>query len=421
MRNHHLKFLFSISFILLFVCVSQSLAQGVMFRGAGAVNQSMGGAATAAPLSAGGALYWNPATMSQFYGTSIDIDLGIAMPESSISSTLPAAYGGVGGGTTESDTGAIPIPNVAIVRRQEDSPVAVGFSFGATGGAKTNYESAPWYSNPILSSGPVAQLGGAEVGYGNLSSSVQILQLGGHMSYSLTEKLSFSFSPILTIGEIACDPLYLVEGHQTPDTAIHSPGGRYVWGAGFMVGMFYDTQCGWRFGLSYKSQNWIEPIEFNTTYGKQTLKLDLPAVLSLGLSYDGFERWLFACDFRYYFHEDAGFDQVGWSDMFAMSLGAQYQLTERVALRVGYSMNENQLDSLFSRACIAVPLIPQHALFVGGSYRFDEHMVFHLTYGHVFKATASGPFGGPAAAALGGDVTIAAEADELAAGVTFNF
>ncbi|MDA1052767.1 MAG: hypothetical protein O3C40_20120, partial [Planctomycetota bacterium] len=55
--------------ILLFVAVLASLAssafgQGVFLTGVGAVNRSMGGAATAAPIDAMGALHWNPATIS---------------------------------------------------------------------------------------------------------------------------------------------------------------------------------------------------------------------------------------------------------------------------------------------------------------------------------------------------------------------
>ena len=34
---------------------------GMIFTGAGAVNRSMAGASTAAPIDASGALYWNPA------------------------------------------------------------------------------------------------------------------------------------------------------------------------------------------------------------------------------------------------------------------------------------------------------------------------------------------------------------------------
>lgn len=392
-------------------------AQGVMFRGAGAVNQSMGGAGVACPLSATGALYWNPATMSAFSGTTVDVDLGIALANSSISSTVNTLSGPIGGVETESDTGAIPIPNVAIVRKNEDSPFGFGFNFGAVGGAKTNYAATAWNENPILSSGMTL---GQELGYGSLNSSVQLLQIGANLSYSVNEKLSFSFGPTITMGEVACDPLYLIEGHSAPADAIHSPGGRYVWGAGFLVGAYYDTQAGWAFGASYRSQNWIEPIRFNTTEGEKRLKLDLPAVLSLGMSYYGWERWVFAWDFRYYFHEDAGFDQVGWSDMFAFSMGVQRQMTERLTLRVGYSVNENQIDSAFTRACIAVPFFPQHALFLGGSFKFDEHMTLHFTYGHLFRATSTGPFGGPGTEGTG-DCTVSAEADELTAGISFNF
>ncbi|MDD4033102.1 MAG: hypothetical protein PHS48_07655, partial [Bacteroidales bacterium] len=41
-------------------------AQGILLRGMGAVNESMGGAAVAAPLDATGAIYWNPASISAF-------------------------------------------------------------------------------------------------------------------------------------------------------------------------------------------------------------------------------------------------------------------------------------------------------------------------------------------------------------------
>ncbi len=424
MRRHYLQsprlicvFSFLVFFCLIFAGSANLHAQGIMFRGAGAVNQSMGGAGVACPLSATGALYWNPATMSAFSGTTVDVDLGIALADSSISSTVNTPYGPIGGTETGSSTGAIPVPNVAIIRKNECSPIGFGFNFGAVGGAKTNYASAAWNENPILSSGMTPL--GQELGYGTLNSSVQLLQIGANMSYAVNEKLSFSFGPTITMGEVACDPLYLVEGHSHPSEAIHSPGGRYVWGAGFQVGAYYDTQAGWAFGASYKSQNWIEPIRFQTTEGEKRLKLDLPAILSFGMSYYGWDKWVFAWDFRYYFHENAGYDQVGWSDMFAFSMGVQRQMTDRLTLRVGYSMNENQLDSAFSRACIAVPLIPQHALFFGGSFKFDERMTLHLTYGHVFRATSTGPFDGQNPES--GNVTIGAEADEITAGISFNF
>ena len=404
-------FLFSLIFAAGIFSVCQAWGQGIAFRGAGAVNESMGGASTACPLSATGALYWNPATMSAFHGTVVDVDLGIALPSSSISSTLP---NDLGGGTTDSESGAVPLPNVSFIRHLDESPWAFGFYFGAIGGSKTNFPEASLTENPLLSK--------SDYGYGNLNSSVQIFQIGANMSYSFSDKFSMSFGPSLIMADLNCDPLYVVDGYGAPGAAIRGTGNRFVFGGGFQVGFFYDTQAGWRFGLNYKSQNWLEPLRFQAEGGKElSLHLDYPAILSFGASWYGWEKWTFAWDFRYFFHENAGFDALGWHDMFAFAMGVQREITDRWSWRVGYSMNENQLDGSFSRANIATPLVPRHAFFTGTSFRVDEHMTFSITYGHIFKATSSGCYFGEGREALGGNVSIASEADEVVAGVSFNF
>ena len=42
-------------------------------QGVGAVNMSMGGAATAQPLDINGAIHWNPATLSNFNGKILSV------------------------------------------------------------------------------------------------------------------------------------------------------------------------------------------------------------------------------------------------------------------------------------------------------------------------------------------------------------
>ena len=52
-------------------------AQGFVLPGAGPVNNSMGGAAVAAPLDATGAIHWNPATISGLPTSSVDVGAGL--------------------------------------------------------------------------------------------------------------------------------------------------------------------------------------------------------------------------------------------------------------------------------------------------------------------------------------------------------
>ena len=68
--------------IILKLCVllfsSAAIAQaGHVFQGVGAVNMSMGGAATAQPLDISGSLYWNPATISNFNDNILKLDVGL--------------------------------------------------------------------------------------------------------------------------------------------------------------------------------------------------------------------------------------------------------------------------------------------------------------------------------------------------------
>jgi len=51
--------------VLTFMC-SAVFGQGIFLTGVGAVNRSMGGASTAAPIDPMGAIHWNPATISGF-------------------------------------------------------------------------------------------------------------------------------------------------------------------------------------------------------------------------------------------------------------------------------------------------------------------------------------------------------------------
>ena len=59
----------------LFVYGTSAFGQGVMLRGIGAVNESMGSVATACPLDSAGAINWNPASISALEKNEIEFAL----------------------------------------------------------------------------------------------------------------------------------------------------------------------------------------------------------------------------------------------------------------------------------------------------------------------------------------------------------
>src|SRR5580704_2881729 len=77
------------SLLVLAAAVAPAQAQlGIILTGAGPVNRSMGGASTAAPIDASGALYWNPATISGLPGNSMDFGVELLYPQTRLSSSI---------------------------------------------------------------------------------------------------------------------------------------------------------------------------------------------------------------------------------------------------------------------------------------------------------------------------------------------
>ena len=113
-------------FTLLFATVMYAQSGHVM-QGVGAVNMSMGGAATAQPLDISGALQWNPAAISTFDDKIVKFDLGLFFSSPELSSSLPAGMLGPGApgvsGTTADDRPLSPMPALAMVWGNESEKI----------------------------------------------------------------------------------------------------------------------------------------------------------------------------------------------------------------------------------------------------------------------------------------------------------
>ena len=343
---------------------------GPLLTGVGPVNRSMAGTSVAAPLDGLGALYWNPATTSALPGSSLDFGVELLSAPTHLASQLPANAFGRGNppialfGSDRGDNGVFPLPSVGLVYRPDDSPWTYGLGVFAVAGFGVNYSAST--TNPILM--PQPPNGG---GLGSIFSEFQVLQIAPTISLQVSDRLSIGGGPTLNLATLRADPLLVASpnanGSYAPGT--HT---RETWGGGFQAGAFYKLDGGWQVGASFKSPQWFEPFRFQSTDEKgqsrvATFNLDLPMITSVGLAYTGFERWLVATDLRYIDFANAnGFRQSGFSptgavqglgfrSIFAVSVGAQYQMTDTLSLRAGYSYNENPLADSQSSFNVASP------------------------------------------------------------------
>ncbi len=378
-------------------------AQGIIVSAAGPVNRGMGGASTAAPTDALGALYWNPATISGMASSQTDFGLDVLVANQTVRSSVGAIQG-----STDAEAGAFPIPNVGWVHRVADSQWTLGLGLNAIAGFKTNLLSDS--NNPVLAPAPL--------GLGRVSSEASFLQLAPVVSYALTESVAVAAGPTLTTGQIGVEPFVF----DTPNPQGYPAGRstRYHWGAGFQLGTYYIYSPNVRFGASFKSPTWMEQFEFYGTDANGgprilTADIDLPMIVSVGTSYSDNDRWLFALDARLIdfantqgLGDPAEFDAsgslggLGWSSVFATAMGAQYQASESLALRSGYTFNQNPVSDSEAFFNVASPLIYQHMLSSGLSLRIFEATSVNAAYSYMFENTRTGAIHAPGIGALAG-------------------
>ncbi len=427
--------------VLTVAAVNAGYAQGIAVSGIGAVNLAMGGASTAAPIDAAGALHWNPATISGLASSEMSFGFGLALPSERVSSRLPA--GALGGfptvsiqGTDTGEPGSSPLPNIAFVEKSDFSPWTYGLGVAAIGGFRTNYPAS--LTNPILTPQPPNGFG-----LGSARAEAELFQIAPTLSYAFTDTFSVGFAPTLTMARLTVDPLLIASPDDSNRDGFASypsgTGNRWIYGGGFQIGMYYIASHDWRFGAAIKSKQWFERARFKTTdelgrpSGTREFGFEYPFILSTGISYNGFERTVIAVDFRYFDYanavgfRDSGFDStaalrgLGWRSIFAMGCGIQHQLTDRFWVRSGYSYNQNPIEDSVAGFNVLSPTISQNFIYLGSTYQFSQASAFSIAYTHAFENDISGAIQTPAGPIPGSNVTSVVSLDAISATVAVKF
>jgi long-chain fatty acid transport protein len=414
---------------------------GALFSGAGPINGSMAGVGMATAIDSLGSLFWNPATLSGLPQSEVAFGLELIFPQASLASTLPA--GAIGGllptttlaGSDRSANSVFPLPAIGLAYQSEDKRWTFGLGVFAIGGFGVNYPAST--TDPVLTPQPPNGFG-----LGNLYTLFQVLEMAPQISYQLTDHLAVGFGPAVDLALLQVDPGVFVppdnasgNGFPTYPAATHI---QAKWGFGLEAGAYYTLDNGFRLGASVKSPRWFERFVYQsaTQFGDpRTLyfDLDLPLVASAGVAYSGFERWLFGVDTHYIdftnadlfrqsgFNSTGALQGVGWRSIWTIAAGAQYQLCESVSLRLGYSWNQNPIDSNRTFYNLGSPLFIQNTVTAGASYQLTDCFSLSLAYLHVFQNTNTGAIILPTGVIPGSSVSSSASGDVVILGGTVRF
>ncbi len=395
-----------LKFIAVLFATSMMGQSGHIMQGVGAVNMSMGGAATGQPLDISGALQWNPAAISSFDENILKLDIGLFFSSPELRSTVPEfdelgqPTGNFFSGVTEDDRGLSPMPALAMVWGASESKHTFGVSaFGISGFGVTFPENM---MNPINSP---QEMGG----FGRIESDYSLFQFGVTWSYQLTDRLSVGLQPNFNWAGLELMPNPTANpnasGYPSTDKA-------NAFGYGGQVALFYNSGQGFKAGFSYKTTQYFGDFELENTYlnGEtvtNNFNMDYPAIWSLGVGYTT-GKFDLAFDFRYVEYEKtdgfrasgwtptasvAGF---GWKDIQILSTGIQYRGIEKLPLRVGYTYSSNPIDSDVAFFNIPATAIIENAFQFGLSYSIGNRLTLDGVYHYgTSNGSTSGPLNNP--------------------------
>jgi len=359
-----------------------AVAQGLIIPGAGAANRAMAGASTAAPLDAAGAGYWNPAAISGLPGNQVYFGADLIYGDTDVAvDPLPPP------GSNFSESGLAAAPTIAMVYHRENSRMTVGLGMYALVGGAINFPTPQ--SNPPLTT------------VSNQYSAASGLLLAPTVSMQITERLAVGLGPTVNIFALSLDPAFFAQNLDGSfPSATH---GRPFWGGGFRAGLYYELNPCWSFGAAYLSPQWFETFEWNAldengAPKKITLGHRLPSVLSGGVAYRGIPCTVLAADVRYIdyansrpYGEPISAGGTAWDSIFAVALGVERRMNDRMKLRAGYLYNENPIPAVATLFNTQLPAVTQHQLSLGLSMQMTQAIVLDFAWVHAFENTSSGP------------------------------
>lgn len=376
---------------------------GHIMQGIGAVNMSMGGAATGQPLDINGALQWNPAGMSVFDGTIISANAGLFFSSPELKSTAPTPAGPFSG-VTEDDRGTSIMPALAAVFGKAESKHRFGVSaFGISGFGVTFPENQ---MNPINAPQSMG-------GFGHIESDYLVLQVGLAYAYEINENLSIGIQPTFNYAALTLAPNPL----SSPNPMLGYPESDQATATGFggQIGLFYHSGGGFKAGVSYKTAQSFSKFDFQNTYldGSEApnveFQMDYPAIYSVGLGYS-FDLLDIAVDYRYVDYantegfEASGWTQTasvagfGWESISIISAGVQLNLIEVLPIRFGYTYSSNPITEDLAFFSVPATAIIKNAFQVGVGFNAGSSLTINATYHHGSSGGAtSGPLLSPLA------------------------
>ncbi len=400
-------------FIVLLSAVAESHTNGIEGNGTGARSMALGGADVAWANDPLGAMAANPAGLSSLDAAELNIGAEAGLLNGHFNKP------GVSSGDLDDTLRAFPVG--AIAYPFEKLPVTIGLSVTPDSTLLADWHYAD----------PVGGLGGkTSYGYQDDKSEILLLRTALGASVKINSRLSFGVSAGLLYNENRLITPYIFQnlspaGDMKYDGAktllnLHTTG--FGWNA--MAGLLFQATTNLQFGLSYKSAATVRttgdasgdpyaqfgvqpgPLAFHYNAG---VKNKFPQEISAGASWKFHPKWRAVAQVDWINWSDA-FDSLpvsltdgsnskvngvlgssfsdriplNWNDEFVYRAGLEYDLTDNLALRVGYAYGQSPVPD--STLLPMTAAIMEHTITAGVGYHWHWLQV-DLAYQYLLPAT----------------------------------
>ena len=373
----------------------QAQAQnGHIRQGVGAVNTSMGGAGVATTQSLLGTSYLNPAALIGYDETRLEFSLDFLNPNHEIF---------VGSSSTKSTHDQGYLPSAAVATPVSDR-VTLGLGAIQLGGFRTRW------------TGPIeGESFAAEAEYA-------LTRFTPAVAFAVSDAIWLGGSLLLDWTSFRQDPLLV--GVPTAQSYPNAVGGDTEIGVGFQAGLLWNVNDFVALGASYASKTGVGEYVLpgtvaapgSPTFGDLqpvAFKLETPAMLVAGVSMTPLPSLLVAADVRYLFYEDAaGFSLegdspfapdgalagFGWQNVFAFSIGAEYSVNHKLALRAGFNHGDAAVKEDLVSVNLTTPAILKDQVSFGFGWQPTRRFRVDAGYLIGFEVSVTGPVLTPAGA-----------------------
>ena len=358
---------------------------GVNLIAVGPIARSMGGVGVAQPMDAISAVFSNPAAMcfSEYCpGSEFNFAATLFMPKIDAKVTN---YQGTFSADAEDNIYPIPAIGFSVPLGADGSKWRFGLAAYGVSGLGVDYRNTSLENTDVY--------GGFPMIAGEYTQ-LQIMKFAPSFAYQATPNLSFG--------------LALPVDYGTLDLRNGSSSG---FALGVLPGIIYKPIENLSLGLTYTAPQKIDYKNVLSFGGPNySLEMESPQQVGLGIAYDFFGTGLvLEADVKWINWSNAdGYQDFDWDDQTVFAIGAQYQATDKLALRAGYNYAKNPVNehSNFNGSTITTvqgismptyyyetfriigfPAIVEHHITLGIGYKFTDAFSLDLGFVYAFENT----------------------------------